>query len=140
MTFFKKKRLAVFLIKENETYQVEGAKRIKTNNTVSYHGKTYIINLEKPTYQKGLKTFYFFDLLSGKPLGFENMGEGYDSELIDMVVSKSIIKQLVAQENQFAPNLMIVIICLMVGIMIGYFYTQYTLGGSTTTTTMTGGG
>jgi len=28
------------------------------------------------------------------------MGEGYDSELIDMVVSKSIIKQLVAQENQ----------------------------------------
>ena len=57
---FKKKRYAVFLIKENDTYQVEGVKIVKIQNTITYKGRTFIIDLEKPTYQKNLKTFYFF--------------------------------------------------------------------------------
>ncbi|GAH82198.1 unnamed protein product [marine sediment metagenome] len=55
----KKKYIAIFLIKEQNSYTIVNKKFFNpTKNTIEFRNNTYIINTSTPTYTKGLKLLY----------------------------------------------------------------------------------
>ncbi len=65
MLLFKRKRkfLAVFVLRERETYHIVGKKRIRVSSRkVRFHGGSYPVDVSYPTYTKGNKNIYFLDV------------------------------------------------------------------------------
>lgn len=123
--FNKKKRyIAVFLIKEQNTYTIIDKKIFNpTLDSIEHKSNTYIINSGNPTFSKGLNLFFFIDRDSKKQLLFvKNKSEGNDTEIIDLIMSKKIIKQLTSELGgiDFKTILLYLAIGLSLGGMIGY--------------------
>jgi len=123
--FKKRKRyIGIFLLKEQNTYNIIGKKLFNpTLDTVEYKNNTYIINPSTPTYSKGLNLLFFFDIVSKKQLLFgKNVNPESDTEIIDLIMSKKIIKQLTSELGglDFKQILMYLIFGLAIGGMLGY--------------------
>ena len=123
----KKKYIIKFLIKEKEIYTVIKSKRIQpTTKEVKFRDKTYIIDITNPTYSKVLKLFFFIDieLSENCQLSFvkNKKNSKITPEIIDLIVGKSIIKQLTSNltDSAFRTNLMYVIFGLALGGAIGW--------------------
>lgn len=123
----KKKYIAIFLIKEKEIYTVLKKKTFKpTNSEISYRDKTYTINVSNPTYSKLLKSFFFIDINKSVNCQLSFYKDKNDSnitaEIIDMIISKSIIKQLTSNltDTAFKMNLMYIAFGMILGGLIGW--------------------
>ena len=120
----RKKYIAVFLMKEQNTYNIIGRKLFKpTSDSLNYKGNSYIFKVSTPTYSKGLKLFFFLDMESKKQLLFvKNKSDDIDTEVIDLILSKKIIKQLTSELGgiDFKITIFYLIIGLAIGGMIGY--------------------
>ena len=123
----KKKYIIKFLIKEKEIYTVIKSKRIQpTTKEVKFRDKTYIIDITNPTYSKVLKLFFFIDIEMSENCQLSFVKNEKDSkitpEIIDLIVGKSIIKQLTSNltDSAFRTNLMYVIFGLALGGAIGW--------------------
>lgn len=118
----KKRYYAIFCIKENGTYSIIKKVRVNNkNNTVRYQKKSFPIDIEKPLYAKNNKIFYFFNYKSGNQLLFEKDTSKINTELIDSIVSESIVKQLTANLNDEWKMNTIVLACgIAIGFIIGY--------------------
>jgi len=125
----KKKYLAIFLIKEQNTFTIVGSKYFNpVMESMEYKNSTYIFNHSTPTYSKGLKLFFFLDKDSKKQLLFvKNKNEVVDTEIIDLIMSKKIIKQLTSELGgvDFTTIILYLSIGLSIGGMLGYI-----IGGS----------
>lgn len=117
----RKKYVVIFLIKENDSYSVLSRKRfMPSKSKVRYgKGKSHIIDTSKPTYIKGLRLFYFVEINKGQ-IGFNNPSGNISPEVIDMVMSQSIVKQLTANLAGMKFNFMNIITGLAVGGLVGY--------------------
>ena len=61
--FKKKKYYAVFLVVQEGSYSRYKKKRFKpSKNTVKISTGTYVLDVSRPTYIKGLKLFYFINI------------------------------------------------------------------------------
>jgi len=124
--FNKKKRyLAIFLIKEQESFTIIGKKLFNPNNSsVSYKGKAYIIQTDIHTYSKGLTHFYFIDMDTKQQLTFSKQPESniIDTELVDSILSRKIIKQLTSDLGKIDYRMIFfyLIIGLTIGGLIGF--------------------
>ncbi len=123
--FNKRKRyIAVFLIKEQNTYTIVNRKIFNpTLDSIEHKGNTYIINSGNPTYSKGLNLYFFIERDSKKQLLFvRSKNKGNDTEIIDLIMSKKIIKQLTSELGgiDFKTILLYLVIGLALGGMIGY--------------------
>lgn len=120
----RKKYLAVFLIKEQESYTIVGKKFFNpTINSIEFQSNTYLINTSTPTYTKGLKLFFFMDISSKNQLLFvKTKGKKVDTEIVDLIMSKKIIKQLTSElgNTDFKTIILYLIIGLTIGGLIGY--------------------
>lgn len=123
--FNKKKRyIAIFLIKEQNTYSIIGKKLFNPTTTpIQFRSNSYIVNPSIPTYSKGLKLLFFIDIKTKKQLLFEkNKGDNIDTEIVDLIMSKKIIKQLTSELGgiDYKMLIMYLVIGLVMGGMIGY--------------------
>ena len=122
----KKRYLAVFLIKEQNTYSIIGKKVFNPlKPSLEYSGNTYIINSETPTFTKGLFLFFYIDTDEKKQLLFvkKNKNEKQvDTEIVDLIMSKKIIKQLTSDlgNTDFTTIILYLIIGGAIGGLLGY--------------------
>ena len=146
----KKKYIAIFVLKEQGTFTRLGKKKFKpTNDSIRFKKRTFILNTSFATYSRGLKQFFFIDLLNGqtyleqdnqdvantkltkkqkrekekevaKLLKLKNMK--IDPEITDMLISRKVIAQLTTNlnSNAIGINIMTLIIGVVMGGFIGY--------------------
>ena len=126
--FWKKKYIAVIVVSEQKTYNILRLKKFKTtDNTIRVSPKaSHTVDVSKPTYQKGLKLFYFVDIHKGH-LTFEKSKVPINPKMIDMIVKQSIVKQLTARlsERMLGSQLLNIIIGLAIGGLLGFIIGGY---------------
>lgn len=128
--FNKKKYLVVFLIKEGNSFSVEGKKLFSSlNNEISFRKKIYGINASTHTYSKGLTKYFFIDINTKHLLLFvKNKAEiKTDSEILHTIVKRSLVKQLVSDLGSIDYKTIIfnLVIGLIIGGLVGFL-----IGGS----------
>lgn len=124
--FNKKKRyIAVFLTTEQGTYSVLKRKFFKpSDKTVRYVvGKSYKVDVSRPTYTKGLKLFYFIDINPKKGQLFfkANKDNNENPELIDMILRQGIISQIAGSLGKSKnAGMMSLIFAFIFGAVVGF--------------------
>lgn len=124
----QKKYFAVFTKNEYEVQNVVGIKKItSTTDKVSYKNKTYIVQTEFPSYIKGKKIFYFFNLKEGQLLfNKTSVNSVINPEIIDSILSKNIINQLTSNLNsKWKVELPLMIFSCLFGAMLGFIIGNY---------------
>lgn len=125
----KKKYYGIITVRENELQSFIGFKRIKpTQSSFSFKNKTFIIQIEFPTYIKGNKVFYFYNYLDETLLLFNDKTNRniMNAEIIDKILAKSIISQLTSNLNQkWKIEIPYILLSLGFGGMIGYIIGSY---------------
>lgn len=122
---FKKKNkyIAIFVVKKKDSFTIIGKRRFRaTKKTIKFNSKTYLVDIVNATYSKGLKSFYFIDI-DGTQIVFRgSKTSNYDPDVLDMILSKSIVKQLTANlsDNSLALNLVTLVIGAIMGGLLGY--------------------
>lgn len=146
----KKKYIAIFVVKEKDTFAYEGSKKLSpTSKTVKFKKGTYYVDIANHTYSKGLKLFYFIDVAGeqlevieegektkkkeikkkelearkkAKEGNLELSGMNYDPEVLDMILSKNIVSQLTANlsDNAIKLNIITLVIGAVMGGLFGY--------------------
>ena len=125
----KKKYYALILQKQEGTYNRIGKKRLRpTTKEFNFRKKPFKINVEKPAYVRGLKVFYFFDLTTSQQiLVGNNKSPIIDADIMDMIYSKKIVKQLTTNLNNTAwkMNLTTLILGIAIGGAFGFIIKGY---------------
>ena len=147
----KKKYFAVFLIIQEGSFSILRKKRFSpSKNTVKVSTGTYVLDVSKPTYIKGLKLFYFIDSarVDGQlPLEkdkkdkkdktpIENKGLSFKSRksevkitprMLDDLISQHIIRDLSQNlgDNRMIFNIMTFILGCIVGALGGFIVAGY---------------
>ena len=111
---FKKKYIAVFLLKEKESYSVLKIIRFNPLNPI-INGKR--IDTNNPTFSKGLKTFFYLES-KGNQLSFNSIElSNMDIKIIDDILSKKVISELT--KDMSGSNLRRKIFDMITGALIG---------------------
>jgi hypothetical protein len=126
---------AWFLRKEGERYIVLDKKKLDVKEeTISYKDKTFVIPHTNSLEDKN-KHIIFFDYDNEKVIAFTKIDLGYDAKMLDQLLVKKIIGQLVARIKQSLeqkPSLAKIgtyILCIAFGVVTGYVIgTSYGLG------------
>lgn len=134
-----KRYIAVFMLKEQNAYTIRRKKKLNPEkNTVSYSGKTFIIDISKYTFSEGLTYFYCIDLnkcqksLENKKVKdikptIEILTDvPQNPELIDDVVSKNLVGQITSNFNKKISKKIFdiitgALICSPLTFVIGFF-------------------
>jgi hypothetical protein len=83
---------------------------------VKYGDKTFLFNINKPVY-RSRNTYYYYIDIDGEQLYFGKTTQKISSRMLDSILSKEIIKQLVAGlEN---PQFMVLFVYVIIGLAIG---------------------
>ena len=147
----KKKYFAVFLIIQEGSYSILRKKRFSpSKNTVKVSTGTYVLDVSKPTYIKGLKLFYFIESVKvdgqlplekkvkGKKVKttIENKGLSFKERkseikitprMLDDIISQHVIRDLSQNltDNTFVFNLMTFILGCALGGSVGFIVAGY---------------
>lgn len=130
--FKKRGHMAVFLKKDGGRYTKIGQKPYDlTDAIVSFKDRTFTI-IAGNTFIDNNKTYLFFDFDNSKIITFEKTDMGIDAELLDQIIVKKIIQQLVsslrnAMEKPSKSVIMTYIIIGGLGACIGYIIAQQTM-------------
>lgn len=126
---FKKKYIAVFLVKANESYEIIKKKRFKpTDTTVFYNSEGYPISVKTKTYSFGLNTFYFFEVDSKKQLVFlSNKDSFLGSKALDLALAKKIIPDLTMDltNTSFKKNIQNLVLGGLIGGMLTFIISGF---------------
>jgi len=125
---FNKPKYYVLLLKKNSnSYDVLKQRKIKDKelktNTISYAGKSYLINTSDICYTKGVKHYIIIDVDESQLTLFKQKAL-ISAEMIDKILNKSIIAQFTSALNiktkaELTP-VIIALITLFTGILLGY--------------------
>ncbi len=121
----KNRYLAIFLLKKQNSYSIDGKKLFNPiDKSVEYKGNTYILNTSVETLSRGITLIFYLDIDSKKQLLFTKPSKDniVDAEIIDLVMSKKIIKQLTSElgNTDYKNIIMFLIIGCTIGGLIGY--------------------
>lgn len=125
----KKKYILGFLLKEQDTYQLQKRKRFNPlNNKIRYNKKLHIIDVSKPTYTKNQKLIYLIDIDKGQ-LFFNGIESEItqDKETYDALMSTDILFKLSAGllEKKNVKDIFEKIIYIGLGIGIGFIVRSF---------------
>jgi len=121
----EKKYIAVFVLKEQGSYTIKKRKKFNPiNKDLNYKNKTFTdINITIPTYTKGLKLFYYFDLEHEQLfIGESDNLDPLTPEMRDLLFSKKIIAQFISGLIDVfkLKNLWNIILYILFGSLIGF--------------------
>ena len=148
MMFKKKKYYAVFLVVQEGSYSRYKKKRFRpSKNTVKISTGTYVLDVSRPTYIKGLKLFYFINVekadgqlpLKKKIKGKNEIKDAQLSfkdrkseikitpRMLDDLISQHIIRDLSQNlgDNKTIFNIMTFIIGAITGGAFGFIIAGY---------------
>jgi len=129
----KRKNYAVFVGQQEGGHIILGKKQFEAgDDSVRFKERSFPVCLEKPTYQKGLDSFYFFNIDSNVQLHFGKAEMSIKPKLMDMIMSKSIIAQLtedLTKEQNYLQIIMYLVVGFLMGGMLGFIIAQFLIGG-----------
>lgn len=111
---FKTKYIAVFLIKEHETYNINKAIRFNPLDPI-INGLT--IDIDNPSFTKKLKSFFFIDNNNNQLSFKKGKPSNIDTKIIDDILQKKIISELT--KDMVATNFGKRIFDILTGALIG---------------------
>ena len=114
-------------MKREGTYTRRRKKRFNPNKTViSYKKGSYPLDVSLPTYERGLKLFYFIEIGKAQLFFKENKNANIISpKVIDMVMSQKIVSQLTQNLSGQGMNYLTLILGLFMGAMLGFIIAGY---------------
>lgn len=145
----RKKYFAVFLIIQEGSFSILRKKRFSpSKSTVKVSTGTYVLDVSKPTYIKGLKLFYFIDFtkvdgqlplekkkkgkkptIKDKALSFQSRKSEIKitPRMLDDIISQHIIRDLSQHlgDNKLIFNIMTFILGCALGGAIGFIVAGY---------------
>lgn len=127
---FKKKYIAIFLTKEQNSYTIIKAKRFKPSD--SKFIEQYLIDISNYTFSKGLRNYFYIDISNRLQLSFNNENvPNIDIKAIDDVLVRSIITQLTKDMSgtNLTKRLFDIIIGLVIGGLVGFIASGIYYGG-----------
>ena len=118
----KKKYIGVFLVKQEGTFEIVGSKRFKIESeSLNYKDGNYDLSNKTPTYRKGLKFFYCFELTNDQVLSLNERDNPIDPKIRKRIIKRHIINDLTS--NLSGKALTINFIWLGLGAALGIFGT-----------------
>ena len=115
---------AIITETRNGTLYYLQTKAIRTNDSVQYKGRTYVIDRTKPYYVRRRNTYYLIERHKGQIAPDGETWQG-NPHLLDEILSRQVARQLVNSMStgaitwQILPIILGVAIGLPVGIIIG---------------------
>ncbi|MGV9141363.1 MAG: hypothetical protein ACOC1X_00330 [Promethearchaeota archaeon] len=123
---WKKKYIAVLVIKEQGKYTLVGKKNITaTTETVRFDKKkAFKIDIDNPIYQVKNKLFYFFNYNRGQLSLRETVKKAEEPEVMDMIINKKIVEQLTSNllGIDFKQQLIYIAVGAIAGSGFGYIF------------------
>lgn len=127
---FEKKFRLIFLQKEYSTMRI--IKIVQTNEikkSIRVNNKTFHCNIQFPAYSSNSTRVYFFDFENGNQLKFDTIEAIVDPEVLDMMVSNQIVKELtqsaISDKKERLINIILgFIIGALVSALLMFFYMQ----------------
>lgn len=119
----RKKYYIIFCIKEHGMYTRVKKKRFNpVKAKISYKKKTFVIDVNKPTYSRKLNIFYFVNLYGDCQISFDDSGEAVNSDFIDLILHKHALQDLASRltANAWMFNLLVFVVGAIIGALIGY--------------------
>ena len=130
MRIFKKRKkyYAVFLVNQTGSYSRIAKRRFKpTAQKVRYRKGSYIVDVSTPSYTKGLKIFYFYEI--GKPahMTFIEKDSVLSPKIIDMILSQKIVSELTTNlsGNAIKMNIITLVFGALMGGAFGFIIAGY---------------
>lgn len=125
MGLFKKRKkyYAVFLVNQTGSFSRVAKRRFRpTNQKVRYRKKTYIVDVSTPSYTKGLKIFYFYEIEKPEHMTFLKKDSVLSPKIIDMILSQKIVNELTTNlsGNALRMNLITLIFGALMGGAFGF--------------------
>ena len=89
---------------------------------VSYKKKAFTVDVNTPSYSKGLNFYYFVDIKVGQLTYYSDINSDANPEIVDMILYKKIISQLTANlsGDAYKLNIITLIIGAVMGGLLGY--------------------
>lgn len=127
----RRKYIAYFVIIDGVKVDVIGRRTFRpTQKKIKLKGGSFPVNVSTYTYRRKHKTFYLFDFKGGQQMYLiEGEGLTISPEALDMVLSQSVIKQLVAGLSVSALNMFQIIIGIIAGVGLGWVIRDLITGG-----------
>lgn len=125
---FNKKYIAVFLIKEQNSYSIN---RVIRFNPIKPIIKGNNIDIQNPTFTKRLKVYFYIDN-DGKQLSFEKgKPSNIDKKVIDDILAKGIISDLTKDMlgSNLKQKLLDMILGGILGGLITFIVSAFVFGG-----------
>lgn len=126
--FLNKKRYIMVLVQEQQgIFSILKKKKFNPiEPKITYKKHAYIVDVNTPSYSKGLNFFYFVDIKQGQLTYYKDEESDTNSEIVDMMIFKKIISQLTSNLSGDAYKLNIVVLAL--GAVMGGLF-GFILGG-----------
>lgn len=98
-------------------------RRLGKNNTISYRGKSYVVDRGTPHHVHGRRIYHFVDILDGQ-LTLENQKINYDPSLLELIVKQSVVRQMLTSLGSspgidYIPLIIGAIVGVPIGIILG---------------------
>ena len=125
---FKKKYIAVLLLKEKGSYSVSRILRFNPLKPI-INGKR--IDTDNPTFSKRLKTFFYLDS-KGNQLSFNSIEiSNMDTKIIDDILSKKVISELTKDMSgsDFRKKIIDMITGALIGGLTTFIIAGFVFGG-----------
>ena len=124
----KKKYYAFFLVKREGTYTRLRKKRFSPNKALlNYKRGSYPLDVSKPTFERGLKLFYFIEIGKAQLFFSDTKNANLISpKVIDMIMSQKIVSQLTQNlSGSGKMNMLTLLLGLFMGAMLGFIIAGY---------------
>jgi len=115
----KRKYYAVFLINQEGSFSYVGKKRFRSSQkNIRFKGGTYEIKKKIPSYIRGLKLYYFYDLEKGQIYLGKPTGNA-DPEIDDLIIYRKIVAQITSRlsGSPFKINILWLVMGIVMGVL-----------------------
>lgn len=129
--FGKIKYKARFFIKEGNSYNLKGKKKINTKNlsegVFKYKNLPYAPNFNLPTYRKGLNRYFWFEIGVRNQITTYESDIDKESDIRDDLYRRKVVKQFVSSIGKyfFHINWLHIVLCAIAFFCIGFFVKMY---------------
>lgn len=128
---FKKKYIAVFLTKEQNSYTITKVKRFNPldDNFIEKN----LLDISDYTFSKGLRNYFFIDKSNKLQLSFNYNGKlpNINVKAVDDTLARNIISQLTKDMSgvNFTKRIIDIILGLIIGGLVGFIVSGIVFGG-----------
>lgn len=128
MNIFKKRYIMVLVQEQQGIFSILKKRKFNpVSPKISYKKNAYIVDVDTPSYSRGLNFFYFVDITKGQLTFYQDVESDTNSEIVDMILYKKIISQLTSNlsGDAYKLNIITLIIGAAIGGLLGFI-----LGGA----------